>query len=181
MIEPSRRENPNLTQLKTQMKDMSQDFEDMKNARVESKKKLEQRFADTYSEIAGNRAHAVEQMARVNDTLNAFERDFVARLEQLGASLKDQINQEGQHVRQQWAANHERMDRLEQMINREREDRIRYHDDNLNPIRAQVATIQDGLAKEKKDRVAGEKKVLRQIMDESKAMQNDIKRESVNR
>ena len=31
------------------MKDMSQDFEDMKNARIESKRKLEQRFANTYS------------------------------------------------------------------------------------------------------------------------------------
>jgi hypothetical protein len=49
MIEPTRRENPNLTQLKSQMKDMSQDFEDMKNARIESKKKLEQRFTDTYT------------------------------------------------------------------------------------------------------------------------------------
>ena len=31
------------------MKDMSQDFEDMKNARIESKRKLEQRFERTYA------------------------------------------------------------------------------------------------------------------------------------
>ena len=49
MIEEKRRENENLQQLKNQMKDMSQDFEDMKNARIESKRKLEQRFANTYS------------------------------------------------------------------------------------------------------------------------------------
>ena len=30
------------------MKDMSQDFEDMKNAREESKRKLEKRFEDAY-------------------------------------------------------------------------------------------------------------------------------------
>ena len=60
------------------------------------------------------------------------------RLEALGGNLKDQINIEGQFVRAQWKANHERMDSLEQMINTEREDRIKYHDDNLNPIRAQV-------------------------------------------
>ena len=41
MIEQKRRENENLQQLKNQMKDMSQDFEDMKNARIESKRKLE--------------------------------------------------------------------------------------------------------------------------------------------
>jgi hypothetical protein len=49
MIEQTKRENENLHQLKNQMKDMSQDFEDMKNARIESKRKLEQRFANTYS------------------------------------------------------------------------------------------------------------------------------------
>ena len=27
-------------------------------------------------------------------------------------------------------------DKLESMINKEREDRIKYHDDNLNPLRA---------------------------------------------
>jgi hypothetical protein len=31
------------------MKDMSDDFDDMKNAREESKKKLEQRFEDAYT------------------------------------------------------------------------------------------------------------------------------------
>jgi len=71
------------------------------------------------------------------------------------------------------------MDVLESMIVKERADRIKYHDDNLNPIRAQVKSIQDGLVKEKKDRIAGEKKVLRQIHDESTNMQNDIKRESI--
>jgi len=49
MIEHNRRENENLNQLKNQMKDMSQDFEDMKNARIEAKKNLEQRFTNTYA------------------------------------------------------------------------------------------------------------------------------------
>ena len=38
MIEPKKRTNENLEKLKGQMKDMSQDFEDMKNARIESKR-----------------------------------------------------------------------------------------------------------------------------------------------
>lgn len=65
------------------------------------------------------------------------------------------------------------------MITKERVDRVKYHDDNLNPIRAQVKSIQEGMVKEKKDRVAGEKKVLREIHEESTNMQNDIKKESV--
>ena len=49
MIERTKRENGNLANLKNQMKDMSQDFEDMKNARIESKRQLEQRFTNTYT------------------------------------------------------------------------------------------------------------------------------------
>ena len=49
MIEAKRKDNQNLAQLKNQMKDMSQDFEDMKNARIESKRLLEQRFTNTYA------------------------------------------------------------------------------------------------------------------------------------
>ena len=49
MIEIKKKENQNLNQLKNQMKDMSQDFEDMKNARIESKRQLEQRFTNTYA------------------------------------------------------------------------------------------------------------------------------------
>ncbi len=49
MIEKQARQNPNLDNLKSQMKDMSQDFEDMKNARIESKRQLEQRFTNTYT------------------------------------------------------------------------------------------------------------------------------------
>lgn len=63
------------------------------------------------------------------------------RLNVLGDNLKHQINEEGAFVRAQWAANHQRMDQLEEMINKEREDRIKYHEDYLNPIRAQVKSI----------------------------------------
>lgn len=49
MIAAQKKENPNLTTLRNQMKDMSQDFEDMKNARIESKRQLEQRFINTYA------------------------------------------------------------------------------------------------------------------------------------
>lgn len=38
MIAAQKKENPNLATLRNQMKDMSEDFEDMKNARIESKR-----------------------------------------------------------------------------------------------------------------------------------------------
>jgi hypothetical protein len=48
MIEAKKKDNENLNKLKGQMKDMSQDFEDMKNARIASKQRLEQRFINIY-------------------------------------------------------------------------------------------------------------------------------------
>lgn len=42
----------------------------MKNARVESKRKLEQRFEDAYSEIEENKQFTIEQMNQVHETLN---------------------------------------------------------------------------------------------------------------
>ena len=69
------------------------------------------------------------------------------------------------------------MDECERRINQEREDRIKYHDDHLNPIRAQLKGIEDGLVKEKKLRIVQEKKVIQEIKDESNNMQNDIKKE----
>jgi hypothetical protein len=48
MIEANKKENENLNKLRSQMKDMSQDFEDMKNARILSKQMLDQRFINIY-------------------------------------------------------------------------------------------------------------------------------------
>ncbi len=70
-------------------------------------------------------------------------------------------------------------DKLESQIIKEREDRIKYHDDNLNPLRSQIKSIQEGLVKEKKSRVANEKAILKDIHQESKNMQNQIVQESI--
>ncbi len=53
----------------------------------------------SYSDIAANREHAVQQMNFVHKTLDEFERDFVNRMNTLGDNLKHQINEEGAFVR----------------------------------------------------------------------------------
>ena len=47
------------------------------------------------SDIAANKEHAVQQMNFVHQTLDAFEKDFVDRLNTLGDNLKSDINEEG--------------------------------------------------------------------------------------
>ena len=87
------------------------------------------------------------------------------------------MDEEADIFNKQWDANHARMDECERRINLEREDRIKYHDDHLNPIRKQLKSIQDGLIKEKKVRITNEKKVMQEIRDESRNMQDDIIKE----
>ncbi len=74
MIEKTRKENENLTQLKSQMKDMSAAFEVLKNTRIENKRKMDQKFDDTYTEIAENKEHTIASMNHVHDVVNQFQK-----------------------------------------------------------------------------------------------------------
>ena len=60
------------------------------------------------------------------------------------------------------------------MLNQEREDRIKYHDDHLNPVRSQLKGIKDGLVKEKKTRIANEKQIVSDINNECNKMHQEI-------
>mmetsp|Transcript_631 Transcript_631/g.851 ORF Transcript_631/g.851 Transcript_631/m.851 type:complete len:138 (+) Transcript_631:373-786(+) len=77
--------------------------------------------------------------------------------------------------------NHKRMDEFEAAIQQEERDRIKYHDDALNPIRAQVKGITDGLVKEKKTRIANEKQIVADIDRECNQMHADIYNEKSSR
>ena len=65
-------------------------------------------------------------------------------------------------------------DEFEAAIVQEEKDRIKYHDDALNPIRAQVKGITEGLVKEKKTRIANEKQIVADIDRECNQMHTDI-------
>ena len=65
-------------------------------------------------------------------------------------------------------------DAFESALQQEEKDRIRYHDDALNPIRAQVKGITDGLVKEKKTRIANERQIVADIDRECAQMHTDI-------
>ena len=72
-------------------------------------------------------------------------------------------------------------DEFEAAIVQEEKDRIKYHDDALNPIRAQVKGITDGLIKEKKTRIANEKQIVADIESECAQMHTDIRNETKSR
>ena len=63
------------------------------------------------------------------------------------------------------------------MLIQEEADRIQYHTDKLTPVRAQVQGITDGLVREKKTRIANEKKIVKDIETECAQMHADIELE----
>lgn len=63
------------------------------------------------------------------------------------------------------------------MLNQETEDRIQYHTDKLTPVRAQLQGITEGLVKEKKTRIANERKIVKDIETECNQMHADIEEE----
>jgi len=87
--------------------------------------------------------------------------------------LHQQIDDEAEIVRANWTDNHARIAILEDKIAKEREDRIVYIDDHLNPIRDQLVVIKDGVKKEKK--------ITKQVYDDSAKMVADIEAETASR
>lgn len=67
------------------------------------------------------------------------------------------------------------------MLKQEEKDRIEYHDNALNPVRAQLKGITEGLVKEKKTRVANEKQIVADIGRECEQMHTDIRNEKASR
>ena len=94
MIEKTKRENENLTKLKSQMKDMSAAFEVLKNTRIENKRQMEKKFDDTYEEIRENREQTIISMNHVHDIVNQFQQKFQEELQDLGDDLKRQMDEE---------------------------------------------------------------------------------------
>ena len=88
MIENTKRENENLTKLKSQMKDMSAAFEVLKNTRIENKRQMEKKFDDTFEEIRENKEFTISCMNEVHDIVNEFQRKFQEELQNLGDDLK---------------------------------------------------------------------------------------------
>ena len=106
MIEKTKRENENLTKLKSQMKDMSAAFEVLKNTRIENKRQMEQKFDDTYEEIRENKEQTIASMNHVHDVVNQFQMKFQQELQDLSNDLKNQMNEEHDIFTAQWNENH---------------------------------------------------------------------------
>jgi len=130
-----------LSALKSQMKDMSQDYEDMIKAREAAKKALEARFNEVYRQIEENKQFTIDEGKRVMDTLKAFQDKFEERLVVVDKNIEKEITEEKTVVRQTLESINKKLDGLDQALADEKAERIRKTEEDLAPIRKDIDSI----------------------------------------
>eukprot|EP01016_Furgasonia_blochmanni_P043542 TRINITY_DN5931_c0_g1_i1.p1 TRINITY_DN5931_c0_g1~~TRINITY_DN5931_c0_g1_i1.p1 ORF type:complete len:268 (+),score=73.15 TRINITY_DN5931_c0_g1_i1:160-963(+) len=174
-------ENEKLTSLHSQMLQMGTDFEDMKRTREEAKKQLEAKFQDVYRKIQNTKEFVISEGTRINDTLMAFQSKFESELKNMHNHFQSQHEQNVTDVNNKFDAATKRMNELEQMINQEREDRLRQTDENLRPLREGIAKLNELYELEKNTRIEREKEILQKLSDVNYELSEKIDKERTDR
>ena len=131
-------DNKELKEMKHQLKEMDHDYDVMLRERVESKKQLEAKFQDINRKIQANKDFTNAEVKRVRDTLKAFTSKFEYKLRLLKEDFDEKIRLMKEHNRNEFRIAKERMDKLEENINKEISDRIIESDEVLNNTRAEL-------------------------------------------
>ena len=115
-----------------QLVEMDRDYNVMLMERIESKKQLEAKFQDIQRKIQANRDFTKAEEKRVNDTLKAFRARFEHKLRMLREKFEAKINAMRELNRRETRNADERLDRLENAIAQEVEDRVTETDEQIN-------------------------------------------------
>ena len=130
-----------LVALKSQMKDMSQNYQDMIKARAEAKKQLEARFQTVYDQIEENKQFTINEGNRVMAKLNAFQETFENRLISTKETIKNEIMTENNFVVNKLKEINSKIDDLDKELEEEKQERIKQEEMDLAPIRQDIEGI----------------------------------------
>ncbi len=136
-----KKDNGKLGRLKSQMKDMSQDYEDMIKAREQSKKQLEARFNDVYSKIEENKQFTIAEGARVMQTLTAFQEKFEGKLQVAEAAIQKDLDVEKNVLAGYVVDINKKLDVLDKTLATEKQERIRQAEESLAPIKKDLEGV----------------------------------------
>ena len=133
-----KKDTTKLTALKSQMKDMSNDYQDMIKARAQSKKQLEDKFQDVYNRIEENRQFTVAEGNHVMETLKQFQDKFENKLLAAEDSIRKDLDTEKKEMASQVTGINTKLNSLDKALASEKEERIRTEEENLAPIRKDI-------------------------------------------
>jgi len=171
------KENEKLKGLQGQIGEMHNDFEDMKRTREEARKQLEAKFQDIYKRLQTMKENIEMEAKRTNDLLRAFQSKFEYQLNELKETIYKDFNEEKIITKSKFEAHEKVMEKLEKMIIAEREERLKQTDEQLNPIRAHLASLQKEQDNEKVERLQHEKEIYRHISDNVYEINEKLNRE----
>lgn len=127
-----------LLMLRSQMKDMSQNYQDMIKAREQAKKQLEARFQTVYEQIEENKKFTINECNRIIEQLNAFQETFENKLQTTKEEIKQEIKEEGEYVDNRVEDINKKIDGLDKALEEEKQERIKQEEANLAPIRQDI-------------------------------------------
>jgi len=181
IFKPLATDNEKLGALGKQMNQMSDDFEEMKRAKDEARKQLEARFQDIHRKLDNTKEFIISEGKRINHTLLAFQSKFENELTIMSDRFQNQHDTLVVSIDQRFKETHERSNVLEEMINQEREERLRQTDEQLRPIRAKLLELEAAQELEKNTRIQKEKEILQKLSDEVYKLNEKLDAEATER
>ena len=92
----------------------------------------------------------------------------------LDTELNTRVREETEYMESERVRGHDRMAHLEEMVKKEREDRIHSLESQLEPIRANLRDIQTATDAERNARVQKEREILDTLRDESQKIEEAL-------
>eukprot|EP00350_Pseudokeronopsis_sp_OXSARD2_P004314 CAMPEP_0170541826 /NCGR_PEP_ID=MMETSP0211-20121228/1448_1 /TAXON_ID=311385 /ORGANISM="Pseudokeronopsis sp., Strain OXSARD2" /LENGTH=122 /DNA_ID=CAMNT_0010844693 /DNA_START=75 /DNA_END=443 /DNA_ORIENTATION=+ len=121
---------------------MDHDYDVMLMERIESKKQLEAKFQDIARKIQANKEFTNAEVKRVKDTLKAFQSKFEYKLKLLREEFEEKIRQMREYNKQAFREADERMDGIEESIQKEIQDRISETDEKIYVVKNDLGDLQ---------------------------------------
>jgi hypothetical protein len=95
-------------------------------------------------------------------------------MNELTDELNTKIQEETDYMESERVRGHDRMAYLEELVRKEREDRIESLDSQLKPINKNLRDIQNGIDAERNARVQKEREILEALQEESHKVEEAI-------
>ena len=138
MYEATVKENLKVKGLDNQIDQVNEEFDEMMRLRNEAKRLLELKFKDVYQKIKDNKQYTIDEGKKVNESLKAYQDKYLRQMADLHSELTLKFDDETSYQHSEIKRGNDRMQMLEELLNKERDDRIESLDTQLKPINEDI-------------------------------------------
>ena len=142
--------------------------------RNEAKRLLEEKFKDVYQKIKDNKQHTIDEGKKVNESLKAYQDKYLTQMQNLHDELQSKFDTETDYQHSEITRGNDRMQMLEELLAKEKADRIESLDQQLAPINQDIDKAYEDLDIERNARVQKEREILELLTDEASKVEEAI-------